>query len=88
MFNLGYDGYCTVTDSVGWITERLGIRPRLEYTGGDRGWPGDNPFIFLDIERIRETGWKPQFTIQEAVERTVDFLVANEWLLDAHQSAR
>ena len=55
-------------------------RPRApaRVHGGDRGWIGDNPFIFLDTERIRETGWKPQFTIQEAVERTVDFLVAND----------
>ena len=37
-----------LNDSIGWITERLGVAPVLDYTGGDRGWIGDNPFIFLD----------------------------------------
>ena len=50
VFNLGTDEYCEVNDSIGWICERLGIKPALDYTGGDRGWIGDNPFIFLDNE--------------------------------------
>ena len=25
----------------------LGVRPAFEFTGGDRGWIGDNPFIYL-----------------------------------------
>src|SRR3954453_8041654 len=56
-FNLGTDEYCCVNDSIRWITEHLGIRPELEYTGGDRGWIGDNPFIFLDTARVRALGW-------------------------------
>ena len=55
----------------------MGIDPVRTYGGGDRGWVGDNPFIFLDTTRIRATGWAPQYTIREAVERTVDFLLAN-----------
>ena len=82
--NLGVDAYCTVLDSVGWITKRIGVEPELRFTGGDRGWVGDNPFIFLDTTRIRATGWAPRHTIQQAVERTVDYLLANEWLFDEH----
>ena len=41
---------------------RLGVTRRLAYTGGDRGWIGDNPFIYLDTARIRATGWEPAFT--------------------------
>jgi UDP-glucose 4-epimerase len=88
VFNLGVDDYCTVRDSIGWITARLGVEPELKFAGGDRGWIGDNPFIFLDTGRIRATGWAATHTIKEAIERTVDYLVANEWLLavdDAHR---
>jgi len=88
VFNLGIDNYCTVRDSIGWITARLGVAPELKFAGGDRGWVGDNPFIFLDTSRIRATGWAPNFTIKEAIERTVDHLVANEWLLDARAAQR
>jgi UDP-glucose 4-epimerase len=88
VFNLGVDTYCTVRDSIGWITERLGLEPELHFAGGDRGWVGDNPFIFLDTARMRATGWEPKYTIREAVERTVDFLLENEWLLAGHDPAR
>jgi UDP-glucose 4-epimerase len=80
IFNLGVDDYCTINDSVSWITAQLGVSPRLTYSGGDRGWIGDNPFIFLDTQRIRGLGWQPRLSIQEAVERTVDWLKANDWV--------
>lgn len=83
IFNLGTDEYCEVNDSVRWICEELGVRPRLRYTGGMRGWVGDSPFIFLDIRRIRSLGWTPKLTIREAVVRTVRYLKANQWLLEA-----
>src|SRR5262249_38690213 len=53
VFNLGVDGYCEVNDSIRWICGELGVEPRLNYVGGDRGWVGDNPFIYLDTTRIR-----------------------------------
>ena len=83
VFNLGIDDYCTVTESAGWIAARVGVEPQFEYTGGDRGWIGDNPFIYLATERARAAGWAPSFTIREAVESTVDYLLAEPWLLDA-----
>ena len=77
IFNLGTDEYCQVNDSIGWITEQLGVSPTLEYTGGDRGWIGDNPFIFLDTARIRALGWTPTLSIREGILRTLDYLQAN-----------
>ncbi len=85
VFNLGVDDYCTVRDSIGWITARMGVTPELRFTGGDRGWIGDNPFIYLDTARIRATGWTPRYTIREAVERTVDFLVDHPDVLDREE---
>ena len=82
VFNLGTDEYCEVNDSIGWITEHLGLRPALVYTGGDRGWVGDNPFIFLDTAKIRSLGWKPKLSIREGIIATLDYLRANSWLMD------
>ena len=70
ILNLGTDEYCRVNDSIGWICERLGLRPKLEYTGGDRGWVGDNPFIFLDCSKMRALGWSPRHGIRESVVKT------------------
>jgi UDP-glucose 4-epimerase len=83
IFNLGTDEYCCVTDSIGWITERLGLSPRLNFTGGERGWIGDSPFIFLEAQRMRALGWQPRLSIREGVLRTVDYLAANPWVLEA-----
>jgi len=82
VFNLGTNEYCTVDESLGWICARLGFRPRRRYTGGSRGWPGDSPFIFLDASRAREHGWQPTLRIHESVDRTIDYLLANRWLLE------
>lgn len=82
IFNLGTQEYCEVNDSIAWITERLGLRPRLIYSGGNRGWVGDNPFIFLDCARMRALGWQPRLTIREGVIRTLDYLVEHPELLE------
>jgi UDP-glucose 4-epimerase len=82
IFNLGTDEYCHVTDSIGWIASHLGIAPTLAYTGGERGWIGDSPFIFLDTTRIRLLGWTPKLSIREGIIKTLDYLIANPWLLD------
>ncbi len=78
IFNLGVDAYCEVNDSILWISEASGIHPEVNYTGGDRGWVGDIPFVFLDTARIRALGWEPKVNIRESVIKTIKFLQANQ----------
>jgi len=82
IYNLGTDEYCEVNDSIGWICEHLKLNPQRAYAGGERGWIGDNPFIFLDTSRVRALGWKPKLTIREGIIRTLEYLQANQWLLE------
>lgn len=74
VFNLGTDEYVDVNESIRVICEALKVAPAIQYSGGERGWVGDNPFIFLDCAKLRATGWRPQLSIREAVRRTVDYL--------------
>ena len=83
IFNIGSESSCEVRESVGWICDSLGLTPRIEYGGGDRGWVGDNPVIVLDTSRIRALGWQPRLTIREGVLATLDYLRANPAVLDA-----
>jgi UDP-glucose 4-epimerase len=77
IFNLGTDEYCRVEQSLGWICELMHLEPRREYSGGNRGWVGDNPFIFLDCRKVQEKlNWKPSLTIRQAVEATVKYLLS------------
>lgn len=81
IFNLGTNEYCQVTDSIGWICAHMKINPKFNFTGGERGWIGDNPFIFLDTSKIRNLGWRPKLTIQEGIIKTLNYLQNNHWLL-------
>jgi UDP-glucose 4-epimerase len=82
LFNLGTDEYCEVNDSIGWICTHLGLEPDIHYTGGARGWIGDNPFIFLDCQKIRALGWTPKYSINAGIIKTLEFLENNPWLLE------
>jgi UDP-glucose 4-epimerase len=85
IYNLGTDEYCEVNNSISWICEYLHLSPKLIYSGGDRGWIGDNPFIFLDCTKIKSLGWKAELSIQESVIRTVAFIDNNSWILSKRQ---
>jgi UDP-glucose 4-epimerase len=74
VYNLGTDETVTVDESVGLITEHLGLAPEIEHTGGRRGWVGDSPLIHLDCSKLRSLGWTPQLTIRESIVRTLDWL--------------
>lgn len=82
-YNLGCDAYVQVNDSIAIICQTLGLSPRLEYTGGEKGWVGDNPFIYLDTAKIRATGWQTEKTIEQGVERTINWLRDNQWVYAA-----
>jgi UDP-glucose 4-epimerase len=83
IFNLGTDEYCEVNNSIDWICEYLDVKPEKKYTGGERGWIGDNPFIFLDCARMRDLGWKPKLSIREGVMQTIKYLTENQWVLES-----
>ena len=80
IFNLGVNDYCEVNDSIKWICDELNLNPKLKYTGGDRGWVGDNPFIFLQTEKICNLGWQPKHDIKDGIIKTLKYLKKNEWV--------
>jgi UDP-glucose 4-epimerase len=85
IFNLGVNDFCEVNDSIKWILSELNLNPKIVYSGGDRGWIGDNPFIFLDNNKIVKLGWAPKKTIEEGVRETVKYLLGNKWLFEARE---
>jgi UDP-glucose 4-epimerase len=78
--NLGTDEYCEVNQSIGWICEYLGFHPNLQYSGGESGWVGDNPFIFLDCSKIKGFGWEAKYSIKDSIIKTVQYIENNKWI--------
>jgi UDP-glucose 4-epimerase len=85
IFNLGGQDYCEVRQSIGWICENLRVTPAIEYGTGDRGWAGDSPFVLLDTAKIRATGWSPRVAIRDGVLKTLEYLKANQHLLESRR---
>jgi UDP-glucose 4-epimerase len=84
VFNLGHRDWIEVKESIQVITKTMGLSPRIEYAGGERGWPGDSPKILLDTKRIQDLGWAPTKTIEESVVETLKFLAENPFTQVRH----
>lgn len=76
-FNLAVDGATTVRRIAETVLEEAGLRgAKIEYTGGERGWPGDVPQVRLDGGKLAALGWKARLGSDEAVALGVRELVA------------
>lgn len=82
VYHLGVTDFCKVKQSAEWISNEMGLQPKFCFTGGDRGWIGDNPFVFLDVNKALSTGWQPKHGIEYSVRETVRWLYSNQWLIN------
>ena len=82
ILNLGTNGYCKIKESIGWICEELRVNPEVLYGDEEKGWVGDNPYIYLDTSKIRALGWVPENTIEDGVKETVKYFKENSWLFN------
>ena len=65
----------SVTHIAEIVVEVLGLSDvEFKYTGGDRGWKGDVPRFKYDISKVLATGWKPEYTSDEAVRKAAQSL--------------
>ncbi len=68
LFHLGGDTTTNVMSIATIVTEEMGLsEARLRPTGGERGWPGDVPQCWLNVDKIGALGWQAQISSTEAV---------------------
>lgn len=78
IYNLGVEGATTVTKIADVICEKMGLKNvKYNYTGGNIGWKGDVPRFQYDLSKIYATGWKAGYNSDEAVEKTVEAVLAS-----------
>jgi UDP-glucose 4-epimerase len=79
--NIGTEEYLTVDRVAQIVTEEMGLRnTSFKYTGGERGWPGDQPFVYLTNDRLKSTGWAQTVKTEDAIRKTVGWLLQNGWI--------
>ncbi len=72
LINLGCTDSTNVKKIAKMVVNEMGLKDaRFRYTGGDRGWPGDVPQVRFDINKLEKLGWKPRYTSDQAVLKTV-----------------
>jgi UDP-glucose 4-epimerase len=71
IFNLAIEENSTPVDVANIVMAEMGLsNVNLKYSGGRRGWIGDNPIVHLAIEKIKSLGWKPKIHAKESITRT------------------
>jgi UDP-glucose 4-epimerase len=71
VFNLGLQEQTTVDQLADIVIEEMGLsNVRKRYTGGPRGWIGDNPVVYLSVKKIKELGWTPRIAPREIIRQT------------------
>jgi len=78
-FNLGPPDATAVKDIAHIVIEEMGLAgARIEFTGGQRGWPGDVPRSFLQPDKLAALGFRVRYSSDQAVRLAVRDLV-REW---------
>lgn len=82
-FNVATGDYMTVTEIAELAVECLAlpVRPRFDYSGGDRGWKGDVPVVRLNTDRIRNMGWRCARSSREALRASLLALIADDRII-------
>lgn len=77
-FNVATGDYITVTEIADIVIQEMGLKNvQIEYSGGDRGWKGDVPIVRFDITKIKNVGWQPGLTSQQAIKKSVTEMLKN-----------
>ena len=71
-FNLGQPEQTLVDEVATAVIEEMNLnRVTRRYTGGERGWVGDNKLVQLSLDKISKLGWKPTIRPIDAIKQTV-----------------
>jgi len=71
IFNLGLEEQTTVDELADMVIQEMGLsNVGKKHTGGNRGWIGDNPVVFLEIKKMKNLGWKPKVSPSDTIRLT------------------
>jgi UDP-glucose 4-epimerase len=72
VLNLGSDSSTDVTTIAAILVDAMSLTGvKFSYTGGKRGWKGDVPQVKFDMTKMKNLGWKPRYSSDEAVAKAV-----------------
>ncbi len=86
VFNLGHKDHLNVIELANIVCEEMGLKDvKYTFTGGDRGWKGDAPFVKLCTKRLKELGWEAKTPVKEAIRMTARYILENPEVLEREE---
>ena len=77
-FNLGQPRQTLVDEVADIVTAEMKLSGvKRKYTGGERGWIGDNKLVELSLEKMKKLGWTPRVSPEESIRKTAKWTLAN-----------
>ena len=79
IFNLGMYEQTEVDGVANSVIKEMGLNCKMvsrKYSGGSRGWIGDNPIVELSLEKIAGLGWKPSISPEQAIRLTANWTLS------------
>jgi UDP-glucose 4-epimerase len=68
VYNLGSPSTTRVTEIARIVLEEMGLAGmKMRFSGGARGWPGDQPRVYMDVSKMHRMGWATRSSSDEAV---------------------
>ena len=78
LFNLGLEKQTLVDEVADIVIDEINLsNVKRRYTGGSRGWIGDNPIVELSMDKLKSIGWKPKCSPEEALRRPAKWTIKN-----------
>jgi UDP-glucose 4-epimerase len=77
-YNISTSEQVSVNEIADIAIEKLGLSRKeiaIQYTGGTRGWSGDVPKVMLNSDKMRKSGWKPEYSSRDAIVKSVSEMV-------------
>lgn len=76
IFNLGSETQITVKQIAELIARYAGVpQQKFFFDSEPEGWNGDTVNMWLDISKLKRSGWKPKYSSETAVVKTVKSLL-------------
>ncbi|MEM4734100.1 MAG: NAD-dependent epimerase/dehydratase family protein [Candidatus Thorarchaeota archaeon] len=63
-----------VSEIADMVVRELAPGAKIEYTGSERGWPGDVVTTDIDVSLLKSLGWHPEVSIREGIYRYLQWL--------------
>jgi UDP-glucose 4-epimerase len=78
-FNLGIEEQTIVSHVADLVIEEMALKEvSRRYVGGVRGWIGDNAIVNLNLDRIRDIGWEPTSSSEQAIRKTIKWTIREQ----------